>query len=53
MRHIRFDPLDDQRAVLLMGRNNSIRSVDCTLRWLQRHTHALRFENLFTGNLGQ
>ena len=53
MRDIRFDPLDDKRAILLVGKKVSHRALRCTFNWMQRYEEALKLEPLFEGNLAR
>jgi len=50
MRALRFDPLDPERAMLLIGRKNSPRSVDCARAWMKRNRERLRLEPLLNAS---
>src|SRR5690348_248068 len=49
MTDIRFDPLDRERAMLLMGGANSEQALHCTLRWIHEHAREMQFEELDVG----
>jgi hypothetical protein len=50
MQALRFDPLDPERAMLLMGRKNSPRSLECTRAWMKRNRERLRLESLYNAS---
>lgn len=50
MTNIRHDPLDGKRSLLLIGKGNSRKALNCTLSWMKAHWSSMRFEPVMVGN---
>lgn len=45
-KHLRFDPLDEQRAMLLIGKHETRAVMRCAKRWMKVHRDTMHYEPL-------
>ena len=47
---LRFDPLDEHRAMLLIGEHETPTVICCTTRWMRAHRETMRYEPVMGGD---